>query len=101
MIILYSSYHINQHTDIALKKFGIEKQSIVAMEEAAEFIQAVSKAVRNPSDDTKDHLAEEIAGVLMMIDQLETYYGLRGEIQKHIVLQNDKLSKYLSEGVSN
>lgn len=96
MIALYPYNRVNQHTDIALKKFGIEKQSIVAMEEAAEFIQAVSKAVRNPSDNSREHLAEEIAGVLMMIDQLETYYGLRGEILKHIGLQNEKLESYLT-----
>lgn len=88
---------INLHTDKALRKYGIEKQSIVAMEEAAEFIQAVSKAVRYPNDASRDHLAEEIAGVLMMIDQLETYYGLRGEIIKHIELQNQKLGTYLEE----
>jgi NTP pyrophosphatase (non-canonical NTP hydrolase) len=94
---VYVLGYVNLHTDDALQKFGIEKQSIVAMEEAAEFIQAVSKAVRNPSEATEDHLAEEIAGVLMMIDQLETYYGLRGKIISHIHTQNEKLAKYLSE----
>lgn len=97
MIIVYVPGYVNLHTDQALEKFGIEKQSIVAMEEAAEFIQAVSKAVRNPCEATEDHLAEEMAGVLMMFDQLETYYGLRGKILMHIGKQNEKLAKYLSE----
>lgn len=68
----------------AVEKFGIDIQQIVAMEELGELIQAISKIARwecNQSEDVEilleyiDNLAEEIADVEIMLEQLKHCYG--------------------------
>lgn len=44
-----------------------EMSMMLAMEELSELLQAISKCVRNGSDDKKDNLAEEIVDVLSII----------------------------------
>lgn len=67
-----------------VEKFGIDIQQIVAMEELGELIQAISKIARwecNQSEDVEtlleyiDNLAEEIADVEIMLEQLKQCYG--------------------------
>ena len=53
---------------------GKEKQSIVCMEECSELIQAVSKELRGKTD--IEHLAEEIADVLISIELLKQIYNV-------------------------
>lgn len=55
--------------------YGTEKQSMVAMEECAELIQAISKRVRKGTS-VDDNLAEEIADVLICIEQLKMMYAI-------------------------
>ena len=57
-----------------IKHYGKEIQSIVAMEECSELIQAVSKELRGKSD--KDHLAEEMADVYICLELLKQMYGI-------------------------
>ncbi len=68
----------------AVEKFGIDIQQIVAMEELGELIQAISKIARwecNQSEDVEilleyiDNLAEEIADVEIMLEQLKQCHG--------------------------
>lgn len=68
----------------AVEKFGIDIQQIVAMEELGELIQAISKIARwecNQLEDVEtlsdyiDNLAEEIADVEIMLEQLKQSYG--------------------------
>ena len=68
----------------AVEKFGIDIQQIVAMEELGELIQAISKIARwecNQLEDVEtlsdyiDNLAEEIADVEIMLEQLKQCYG--------------------------
>ena len=67
-----------------VEKFGIDIQQIVAMEELGELIQAISKIARwecNQSEDIDtlleyiDNLAEEIADVEIMLEQLKQCHG--------------------------
>ncbi len=64
--------------DAAMKQYGIQSQTMVLCEESGELIQAASKMLRStdPTDSLKDHLAEEMADVLIMIEQLKRYYGI-------------------------
>lgn len=55
--------------------YGTEKQSMVAMEECSELIQAISKRVRKGTS-VDDNLAEEIADVLVCIEQLKIMYSI-------------------------
>lgn len=52
--------------------YGTEKQSVVCMEECCELVQAISKELRGKSD--KEHLAEEMADVLICMKMLKIMY---------------------------
>lgn len=57
--------------------YGKDAQSTVCMEECAELIQAISKEKRGNSD--KNHLAEEMADVLISISLLKEIYDVSNE----------------------
>ena len=62
----------------AIKHYGTENQLGVLCEESAELIQAISKYKRYKDDiETKQHIAEEIADVLIMIDQAKIILDIK------------------------
>ena len=73
---------INNET---MDRYGIKMQSLVAMEELAELQKAISKLVRNPEEKTKplefkglrNNLIEEMADVVICMDQLKEYYKIK------------------------
>lgn len=92
---------INQET---MDRYGIEMQSLVAMEELSELQKAISKLVRNPEEKTKplefkglrNNLIEEVADVLICMDQLIEYYQIQGiEIQDAIQAKQERQAKRL------
>lgn len=89
-----------------LERYGIEKQSLVAMEELAELQKAISKLVRNPKERTKPlefkglrhNLIEEMADVLICMDQLIEFYRIqRLDIQDIIQAKQERQAKRLEE----
>jgi len=58
------------------EKFGRNHQLDVAIEECAELIKALSKAVRGKENDMQ--ICEEIADVEVCIDQLKLFYDPTG-----------------------
>lgn len=74
----------------AIEKWGVPIQTMTAMEEAAEFIQALSKYTRKPTEENKDHLAEEIADCRNMLGQIEWLYDIQYECAQHL---EDKLDR--------
>lgn len=94
---------INNET---MDRYGIKMQSLVAMEELAELQKAVSKLVRNPEESTKPlefkglrhNLIEEMADVLICMDQLITFYKIdRSDIQELIQTKQERQAKRLEE----
>lgn len=94
---------VNQET---MDRYGIEKQSLVAMEELSELQKAISKLVRNPEEKTKplefkglkNNLIEEMADVLICMDQLIEFYHIqRLEIQELIQAKQERQAKRLEE----
>ena len=94
---------INNET---MDRYGIERQSLVAMEELAELQKAISKLVRNPEEKTKPlefkglrhNLIEEMADVLICMDQLITFYKIdHCEIQDTIQTKQERQAKKLEE----
>lgn len=94
---------INKET---MNRYGIERQSLVAMEELSELQKAISKLVRNPEEKTKplefkglrNNLIEEMADVLICMDQLIEYYQIeRHEIQELIQAKQERQAKRLEE----
>lgn len=64
----------------AMKRYGIAAQSMILAEEAGELVQATSKLLRlndmSRLGEFKEQLAEEIADVQIMIEQVSRYYGI-------------------------
>lgn len=94
---------VNQET---MERYGIERQSLVAMEELSELQKAISKLVRSPKEKTKPlefkglrhNLIEEMADVLICMDQLIEYYQIQGiEIQELIQAKQERQAKRLEE----
>ena len=79
----------------AVEKFGIDIQQIVAIEEIGELLQAISKRARGK--DNRDNLAEEIADVEIMLEQLKQCYGCHIQVNDHKRKKLDKL-KSMVEG---
>lgn len=89
-----------------MDRYGIEKQSLIAMEELAELQKAISKLVRNPEEKTKPlefkglrhNLIEEMADVLICMDQLIEFYKISHyEIQELIQAKQERQAKRLLE----
>lgn len=94
---------INKET---MDRYGIERQSLVAMEELAELQKAISKLVRNPEERTKPlefkglkhNLIEEMADVLICMDQLIVFYKINHkDIQSVIDSKQERQAKRLEE----
>ena len=92
--------------DETMDRYGIERQSLVAMEELSELQKAISKLVRNPEEKTKplefkglrQNLIEEMADVLICMDQLIEFYHIqRPEIQELIQAKQERQAKRLEE----
>ena len=100
LVRLNSSFTSNQlHTmGLVIQKHGENKQSLMACEELAELIQAVSKVRRKYNRETLDNLVEEIADAMIMIEQLKIMYNLDMEDIEDII---DLKMKRLKEGLEN
>lgn len=89
-----------------MDRYGIKMQSLVAMEELAELQKAISKLVRNSEEKTKSlefkglrhNLIEEMADVIICMDQLKEYYNINhAEIQSTIASKQARQAKRLEE----
>jgi NTP pyrophosphatase (non-canonical NTP hydrolase) len=92
--------------DETMDRYGIERQSLVAMEELSELQKAISKLVRNPEEKTKplefkglrDNLIEEMADVIICMDQLKEFYGIdHSDIQSVIDSKQTRQRRRLVE----
>lgn len=76
-----------------VQKFWGDKMPMLAMEEAGEFIQAISKYEREQNDITRQNLIDEIGDMLITIMALQARYedgGLSDAINKRIVTKLNK-----------
>lgn len=92
--------------DETMDRYGIERQSLVAMEELSELQKAISKLVRNPEEKTKplefkglrNNLIEEMADVIICMDQLKEFYGIdHSDIQSIIDSKQTRQRRRLVE----
>ena len=79
----------------ALKKWGLEKQLIVAIEEMTELQKELTKILRGIGD--IDHLVEEVADAEIMIEQIRYFYGLGLSVETVKELKLKRLEKRLNE----
>ena len=89
---------INQQ-DI-VEHYGVSNQLGIYMEECAELIQAVSKVNREFNDGLKiskesyANLVEEIADVIVCIDQMQFIFNISDEIIKYTAKNKIKRQKW-------
>lgn len=77
-------------------KNGIKLQSVIAMEECSELIKEISKFIRGKGN--KDNLIEEMADVLIVIDQLKLMYNISSaEIEEMVHFKTMRLKGRLEE----
>ena len=65
-----------------IDKNGTVAQSMIAMEECSELIQAISKCLRSKEmipTETREHLIEEMADVTICLEQLMVMYSITDE----------------------
>ena len=63
---------------MALDKFGTEMQLVVAIEEMSELQKEICKVIRGEVN--LPHLAEEVADVTIMLEQIRLLFGINGEV---------------------
>ena len=66
----------------ALRKWGTDLQTMMAVEEMSELTKEICKIKRGKMD--LDALADEIADVTIMLEQLREIYGLNDAVCDHI-----------------
>lgn len=81
----------------ALKRFGIEAQLTIAVEEMAELTHAICKMKRYPKAKMHlDHVKEELADCSIILSQLITHFGA-DEIERIVEYKLDRLKKTIEE----
>ena len=75
-----------------IKYHGIEQETTIAMEECSELIKAISKCKRYGCvDKYRDNLIEEIADVLIVINELQLIYDISNDDIENI--KNTKMDR--------
>lgn len=74
----------------ALKHYGANMQRIVAIEEMSELIKELCKVSRG--EENAAHIAEEIADVRIMLDQMEILFDCRKQVE---LMESEKLERLL------
>ena len=73
--------------DNIIHHYGIDKQSLKACEEMGELIQVISKLRCNYSKNEVEHLKEEIADVMVVLEQIKIWYGITNSDINEIIEQ--------------
>ena len=76
--------------DAARKEYGDRNQCIVAIEELSELQKELTKYLRGEGN--REHIAEEIADALIMIEQIIEIFGISECVQKY---KNNKIYRLL------
>lgn len=73
--------------DNIIHHYGIDKQSLKACEEMDELIQVISKLRCSYSRNEVEHLKEEIADVMVVLEQMKIWYGITDSDINEIIEQ--------------
>ena len=79
----------------AIARYGKTVQMIIAMEEMAELTKELSKFLRGAHNE--DAIAEEIADVRIMLDQLEIMFDCAGAAAVYKAAKVERLRKRLED----
>ena len=100
---------MNRETNkVYIGQYGIEMQSLVAVEELSELQKAITKLIRYPEKSTqpleykglRSNLVEEMADVLIVMDQMKYYYGISDDETNDIIqAKQERMMKNYREGL--
>lgn len=80
----------------ALKTYGMPNQLIVAIEELSELQKEICKYLRGKGD--MQHIAEEVADVEIMIEQLTMAFNIRADVIRWRRKKFERLSGRMKHG---
>lgn len=80
---------------MAIDRFGIAAQCVVAVEELSELQKEICKQLRGSGD--INALAEEIADAKIMIEQIIKAFGIKQEAEEWRRLKLERLERRLSD----
>ena len=81
----------------ALEKWGVETQIKMCIEELAELIQTLIKYGRKINGSNKNDIAEEIADVELMIEQMKVVFDIHKEVEEWKHEKIKRLEGYLND----
>lgn len=75
----------------AIRKYGVDAQVLMAVEEMSELTKEICKLSRGKKD--LNDLADEIADVTIMLEQLRLIYDLNDEVCDHMDMKIRRLQE--------
>jgi hypothetical protein len=78
----------------ALRTWGVEHQAVVAIEEMSELQKELCKLMRGKID--LNHIAEEVADVEIMLEQIKEAYNLYHAVDTHRYFKLQRLDARIS-----
>ncbi|QIB26077.1 hypothetical protein [Caloranaerobacter azorensis] len=87
----------NQILSLAIRVFGQQKQRIVAIEELSELQKALCKFERNQTNENINSIAEEIADVEIMLEQMKLLYDIEELVRNNKQHKLERLDEILEE----
>lgn len=87
----------------AVDTFGAQTQQLIAVEECGELIQAITKIQRyGNKEQYRDNLIEEIADVIIVINQLKYIYKIKDmDISQYIDNKIKRTKRRIAEAKQN
>ena len=85
----------NEVYESALKKWGLEMQATVAIEEMSEVQKEICKMLRGNGN--RENLAEEIADAKIMIEQISQIYNINASVEAWIDYKISKLKRKIEK----
>lgn len=81
---MMDSFYAKAVYEAAVHTWGKEHQKLIAIEEMSELTKALCKDTRYPNTPAVlDNVAEEIADVRIMLDQLEQIFACSEQVRKY------------------
>nr|DAE92334.1 MAG TPA: nucleoside triphosphate pyrophosphohydrolase [Myoviridae sp. ct44j18] len=80
---------------LAMDVYGKASQCTICMEEMAELTKELSKNLRG--QDNVAHIAEEIADVEIMLEQLKLMFSIRDEVTQQRTVKLQRLDNRISQ----
>lgn len=85
----------NEIYRLALDRYGIGAQCVVAIEELSELQKEICKQIRGSGD--LNALAEEVADAKIMIEQVIKMFGIKDEAEEWRKRKLERLERRLSD----